>query len=116
MRRLTAESGRYRSLRRSPDGTRLAFYSDLSGCYDVWVMDVDGGAPTRLTGVETYERCNSHPRWSPDGSKIAFLTSRNAREGRGWDVYVMNADGSGAVDVTANSSTDPERADDYVHG
>lgn len=113
---LTGHPASYGDLRLSPDGGRLAFYSDRSGCYDLWVMDVDGSAVTQLTGVEADERCNYGPRWSPDGTKIAFYSSRDATEGRGWDAFVMNADGTGLVDVGNNPSTDPATHNDMVHG
>lgn len=115
--RLTSESAPVvRHLRLSPDETRVAFHSDVGGCYDVWVVGVDGTGLTRLTGVEAFERCNSHPEWSPDGEQIAFLTSRNVGQGRGWDVYVMGADGSNPRDVAANPSVNLDRANDYVVG
>lgn len=55
----------------SPDGTSIAYLSDETGEYEIWVRPQDGtGEPRRLTrdgGVWRYR-----PIWSPDGSKIAF--------------------------------------------
>jgi TolB protein len=42
------------------------------------------------------------PAWSPDGSRIAFLTGR---DGNG-EIYVMNADGSGPTNLTNNPAED----------
>lgn len=87
----------YSHLSASPDGRRIAFASDRSGC-DIWVMNMDDGSLEQLTGRGPSEGCNAWPRWSPDGSRIAFASNREGR----WidnttglyDVYVMNADGS----------------------
>ncbi len=112
--RLTAESATYRYLRLSPDGTRLAFYADLGHCYDIWVMNLDGSGMTQLTGVTAYERCNEGPEWSPDGSMIAFHSSR--RPEMGWDAFVMRADGSAPVNVSDNPSTELGTYNDLVDG
>jgi Tol biopolymer transport system component len=42
------------------------------------------------------------PAWSPDGRKIAFLSSRDGNQ----EVYVMNADGSGQRRLTRNPAYD----------
>jgi Tol biopolymer transport system component len=103
--RLTDDSAPYYGqLQLSPDGEMLAFATDRSGCYNVWVMNVDGSDATQLTSVTTYERCNEVPTWSPDGTKIAFNSSRNPE--LGWDVYVMNADGTAVVNVSNNPSAE----------
>lgn len=54
----------------SPDGERIAFFSDRSGEYEIWITDPLGRDVTRLT---------THPdgyrfalRWSPDSKKLAF--------------------------------------------
>ena len=59
--------------------------------FDLWV-NTDGGV-TRLTdtaGADTF------PRWSPDGKRIAFVSSRDGN----CEIYVMGADGSSPVNVT----------------
>jgi len=79
----------------SPDGSQLAF--SYQG--DIWTMSSDGGIARRLTIHESYE---SHPRWSPDGSQIAFQGSRWGNN----DIYVMNADGGRPQRLTYHSAGD----------
>jgi TolB protein len=100
-----APTEHYGWLTPSPDGSRIAFTSDLSGCYNIWVMNPDGTDRVQLTSVDQYERCNETPYWSPDGSQIAFISSREPSEG--WQTYVMNADGSNPRKV----SVVPDRDD-----
>jgi len=74
-RHLTASSGsRERGAVWSPDGQRIAYLSDRSGEYQIWVQPADGtGEPERLTD---FSRGYRHTlRWSPDGSRIAFTDS-----------------------------------------
>ena len=60
---------RERMPRLSPDGKRVAYFSDASGDYDLYVQAVDG-APERVpTGLKT---ALYHLEWSPDGTKILF--------------------------------------------
>jgi len=63
----------------SPDGRRIAFVSDRSGKAfdeshdtDVWVVDANGGA---LTKISDHTTGDNSPRWSPDGQTIAFVSS-----------------------------------------
>jgi Tol biopolymer transport system component len=71
----------------SPDGSRIAYHSDATGGGDIYVMNADGTAQTRLT---TDPALDFGPAWSPDGTQIAFLSDRTPSQG----VSVMNADGS----------------------
>jgi Tol biopolymer transport system component len=72
-RRLTDDEFRDRGPAWAPDGSRLAFYSDRSGGYDMWTVRPDGSALaqlTRGTGVPGF------PVWSPDCTTVAFGRER----------------------------------------
>ena len=73
----------------SPDGSRIAF--DMLG--DIYVLPIGGGTPTRIAEGLSYEQ---QPRWSPDGSRIAFVSDR----GGGDNIWTMNADGSDKKQLT----------------
>ncbi len=94
----------YRELSLSPGGSNLAFESDRVGCYNIWVMKTDGTGPLQLTEGSA-DRCNEMPRWSPDGSRIAFTTSRETID-RSWEVYVMASDGSDPHNVSDNGGSE----------
>ena len=69
----------------SPDGTRLAVQSLREGNWEIYVMDLDGSNPVRLTNHIAFDY---RPRWSPDGSKIAFDSFRDGN----WEIYVRDVD------------------------
>lgn len=52
----------------------------------------------QLSGLE-----NTYPAWSPDGSRIVF---ESTRDGPDADIFVMNADGTGVVQLTRNDVPD----------
>jgi len=63
----------------SPDGRRIAFVSDRTGKAfdeghntDVWIVDANGGSPTKVSDHDT---ADNQPRWSPDGQTIAFVSA-----------------------------------------
>jgi tricorn protease len=60
---------RERMPRLSPDGKRVADFSDASGDYDLYIQPVDGSAERIPTGLKT---ALYHLEWSPDGTKILF--------------------------------------------
>jgi Tol biopolymer transport system component len=57
------------------------------------------GDLTQLTSNSTKD---FSPTWSADGTKIAFVTSRNGNE----EIYLMNADATGGAKLTENQVTD----------
>lgn len=83
--------------------TMLAGAIAFSSQGAIWTMDVDGGNRTRLTlekklpGVE-----DSNPRWSPDGTRIAFQRTTTKPGTWSTDVWVVNWDGTGATNVTSS--------------
>lgn len=75
----------------SPNG-KIAFQSTQGGdgfTNDIYLMDADGKHQTRLTDNTTAD--DVAPLWSPAGDQIAFQTNRG---GNGYEIYLMNADGS----------------------
>jgi Tol biopolymer transport system component len=60
----------------SPDGRKLAFYSNASGTYQVWVVNRDGSGRMRLTNSTARQLLD--PVWSPDGSQIIYSDSDGA--------------------------------------
>ena len=75
----------------SPDGTKIAFYSDREGYSAIYVMQSDGSGVTRLTGNSL--SCTI-PQWSPDGTQIAYLGDNEASSIPSYGLCVMNADGT----------------------
>jgi dipeptidyl aminopeptidase/acylaminoacyl peptidase len=85
----------------SPGGRRIAFVvTTLSEDRDeylanIWVTDVDGGSPRHFTAGP---RRDLEPRWSPDGTRLAFLSERAPREKL--QLYVMPVDGGEPTKLT----------------
>lgn len=73
----------------SPNGRTIAF--SLLG--DIYIAPITGGTPTRIAEGLAWE---VQPRFSPDGSRIAFTSDR----GGGDNIWLMNADGSDKRQLT----------------
>ncbi len=89
----------------SPNG-RIVYHSDQAGdpgVNDIYTMDGDGKHETRLTNSPTDDAV---PVWSPQGDRIAFVSDRR---GEGYEIYLMNADGSNQRPLRAEN---PVRAFD----
>lgn len=85
----TTSEGTWMNVDVSPDGERIVF--DLLG--DIYVMPIEGGEAEVIRNNFAFE---VQPRFSPDGSKISFTSDA----GGGDNIWVMNADGSDARQVT----------------
>ncbi|HET6819914.1 MAG TPA: hypothetical protein VFH98_05090 [Candidatus Limnocylindria bacterium] len=79
----------------APDGTRIAYANYEDGT--IWTVAADG-SDARSTGQQ-----GGGPAWSPDGARLVFFSRRDfpERDQRN-EIYVANADGSGAVRLTEN--------------
>ncbi len=90
----------------SPYGTRIAFSSDLHNPgldtpNDIYVVNTGGSeSPINLTNSPDIH--NSKPSWSPDGRKIAFVSWIDDDA----EIFVMNADGSGQINLTNSTYSD----------
>lgn len=95
----------------SPTGNKIVFQRPRqrdTRWFSIWTMEYVGGEGVRPTEIAAATNAGAiTPRWSPDGSKIAFCTVINpVTDLQGLppqaDVWVMNADGSGRVNLTQN--------------
>jgi len=78
---------------------KIAFMSGLDSegkVPQIYIMDVDGINWKRITRNMTGDWW---PEWSPDGTKIAFMSGN-------YEIYVMNADGSNQIRLTNSSAAD----------
>jgi TolB protein len=83
----------------TPDGGRIAFYSERDGNAEIYVMNADGSGVTRLTNTSADE---GYPAWSPDGRTISFDSDRTGN----FDIFAMNADGSNVRPLTRHPARD----------
>lgn len=79
----------------SPDGTRVAFLSNLNGMPQVWVVSTQGGWPELITSLDDQVRDVS---WSPDGTWLAFSLAPGG--GMNQQIYLVHPDGTGLRRLT----------------
>ncbi len=86
----------------SPDGAQVTFVVGDSFKVEtkwprstIWLVSTAGGEPRQLTNGP---RTDSLPRWSSDGSQLAFLSDRLAEGQR--QVFVIARDGGEAMPLT----------------
>jgi Tol biopolymer transport system component len=94
--RFAPQGARISELAWSPDSSRLVYTrGDVRGNGQLLVASIDGRRVTRLTNDVPSDRfahfSNASAAWSPDGSKVAFLSNRDGA----WDeeLFVIDADG-----------------------
>jgi Tol biopolymer transport system component len=91
----------------APGGQRIAFESDRSGNWDIWVINVDGSGLTNLT--QSPDDDERFPAWSPNGQRMAFTSKRSGN----WDVWSFSVDealqGGGAQPVNLTNAPARDR-------
>ncbi len=79
---------------------RIAFTSTRnSQAFNIYAVNPDGSFPTQLTDDgpnPSFPTYDFDPDWSPDGTKIAFVSNR----ANGFQIFTMNADGSNVQQIT----------------
>jgi len=94
--RITSDGAAKNSLSWSPDGTQFVY----SAAGSVYIINADGsGISSPAVGTDA--------RWSPDGSRIIFVT--HAYDGND-EIYTVRADGSGLTNLSHNPAdeSDPD--------
>jgi Tol biopolymer transport system component/DNA-binding winged helix-turn-helix (wHTH) protein len=84
----------------SPDGRRVAFVSNRSGTYQIWIANADGSGAFQLTSVAA--PFVGSPSWSPDGSTILFDETQKAH----FEVYAVTAAGGTPHRLMGSSGQD----------
>jgi Tol biopolymer transport system component len=93
----------------SPDGSRIAFLgtkdpdTESQGPTGIWVVPVDGGEPHLILKGADWEE----PAWSSDGSRLAMVGYAGGDVG---NLYIVNSDGSGLMQLTNDGFTYSEPA------
>ena len=90
-------------LRLSPDGRRVAYTQDRETS-QVWILNLQSGATTRLT----HEGINYRPIWAPDGRRVAYRSHRSLG---GIALFSIRSDGSGDEQELISSRFDKNAFD-----
>ncbi|HRA66447.1 MAG TPA: hypothetical protein PL187_10525, partial [Caldilinea sp.] len=77
------------------------FASTDTGGDEIYRVNSDGSVAQRLT-FNTWE-WDKHPSWSPDGARIVFYSNRDTGRRQLW---IMNQDGSGQLNLSSNEYND----------
>jgi Tol biopolymer transport system component len=97
---ITFDSGADEFEQFSPDGRSIVYQTDAGGVYAVYKVNIHTLKVTKLTADSLRA---GDPDYSPDGTKIAFINNffpcKTYKECAS-DIFVMNADGSGATQLT----------------
>src|SRR5439155_16118310 len=84
----------------SPDGRWVAYtirettWDENAYETEIWLADVQAGASRQLTNAK---KSSQSPAWSPDGSKLAFLSDRTDKQ----QIYLINPQGGEAEAITS---------------
>jgi len=93
----------------SPNGKQLVFMSSRAGYPSVFSMNADGSNQHNLTpknpGDPDADWISRAPSWSTNGRQIYFMSSRPST-GLDTEIFIMNADGSGATRLTNSIGMD----------
>ena len=87
--------------RYSPDGAKIAYYSNANGNDDIFILDIKSGESAPFNNTARDEHFHS---WSPDGRKIVF--SRDTNENR--DIWVAPVDGGPEKQLTTSPGSDDD--------
>jgi TolB protein len=91
----------------SPDGL-LAYVSTAeSPKADLWFREMAGAREGRAWRFPTrHDAHNYDPAFSPDGTTLAFSSTRERRDGEQWDIFLIDRNGRNLVQLTDDPGND----------
>ncbi|WP_153796449.1 amidohydrolase family protein [Foetidibacter luteolus] len=93
--KLNTNEGTWTSLDISPDGKTIVF--DMMG--DIFTVPAEGGAATAVTKGLAFD---NHPRFSPDGKKILFISDRSGSD----NIWYIDTEKKDTVQLTTDGNQD----------
>jgi len=105
--RLTQTSANETQPALSPDGTKLAYMSDVTGVTRLWMSAADGfGAQPLTAGFGFAGAVEASPSWAPDGKRIVFVSTANGSA----DLFIIALAGGAPTPLVVAPSADVEPA------
>ncbi len=91
----------------SPDATKIAYVSDVSGVTKLWMSATNGfGAQPLTAGFGFAGAVEASPSWAPDGKRIVFVSTVNGSA----DLFVLSLSGGAPMPLVVAPSADVEPA------
>ncbi len=100
-RNLTNDSYHDQWPRFSPDGKKIAYFSDRNGNNDIFVISIEGGEPEQITKNKADDFFEN---WSPDGKYIVFTSTRKGNK----DIFVIRLKDKKVFQITKNEKADDD--------
>ncbi|MBS3941281.1 MAG: S9 family peptidase [Actinobacteria bacterium] len=92
----------------SPDGTQVAYSSNLAGQYHLWIVPAAGGQPRALT--DDPDLAVRAMAWHPDGDRLVFMADRDGDEQ--YQLFEVDAKGGEPRPLTEAAARQHVLADD----
>ena len=106
--RLTANRNLNLMPKWGPDPRTIAYTSYVTGFQEIYITQLDGRPPIRPAGGNA-DIHNMLPAVSPDGTKVAFASTRGNNNGH-WDIWVVDVGGKNFQNLTPNTPNSTESA------
>jgi TolB protein len=85
----------------SPDGSKILFYSQISGRWQIMSVNIDG---TQMSRLSKAEHNDYYPSYSPRGDRIVFHSRRDGND----EIYTAKSNGTDQVRLTKDPKIDSD--------